>query len=372
MLSASIFLFIERRITMSDYNHRINKIAASLTVADAALVSSDISVTYLTGFEHSEGYVLVGKECSYFLVDFRYAEAAQKLVKHMEVVVFSALYDTINELLQSMNSKSVAVETNAVTLSVYKTFCDKLNVEVVSNDELSKIISELRLIKTPDEIAKLRKAQQIAESAYTELLNDIKVGITEKELAARLEYLMKMKGAERVAFDLITITGKNTSLPHGVPGDIKVQNGDFITFDIGAVYEGYHSDMTRTVAIGSVCEQQKKIYNIVLEAHLKAMAYVKAGVTGCDVDKVARDIITEAGYGKYFGHSTGHGVGLEIHEAPFAGPRSTDILKENMTVTIEPGIYLPDKFGVRIEDTVLVTKEGSESFAAVPKELIIL
>lgn len=357
---------------MSEYNKRISQIAQSLKDADAALVSSDISVTYLTGFEHSEGYVLIGKDASYFLVDFRYAEAAQKLVKHMEVVVFSVCYDTINELLDSMNAKSVIVESSAVTLDLYKTFCDKLNVQVVNSDLLSKTITELRLIKSADEVLKLRKAQQIAEAAYTELMNDIRVGITEKQIAARLEFLMKMKGAERVAFDLITVTGKKTSLPHGVPGDVKVQSGDFITFDIGAVFEGYHSDMTRTIAIGTVSEQQKEIYNIVLDAHLKALDFVKAGVTGFDVDKVARDIITNAGYGKYFGHSTGHGVGLEIHEAPYAGPRSTDTLRENMTVTVEPGIYLPDKFGVRIEDTVLVTKEGFETFATLPKELIIL
>ncbi len=357
---------------MSEYNKRISQIAQSLKDADAALVSSDISVTYLTGFEHSEGYVLISKDTSYFLVDFRYAEAAQKLVKHMEVVVFSVYYDTINELLDSMNAKSVIVESSAVTLDLYKTFCDKLNVQVVNSDLLSKTITELRLIKSADEVLKLRKAQQIAEAAYTELMNDIRVGITEKEIAARLEFLMKMKGAERVAFDLITVTGKKTSLPHGVPGDVKVQSGDFITFDIGAVFEGYHSDMTRTIAIGTVSEQQKEIYNIVLDAHLNALDFVKAGVTGFDVDKVARDIITNAGYGKYFGHSTGHGVGLEIHEAPYAGPRSTDTLKENMTVTVEPGIYLPDKFGVRIEDTVLVTKEGFETFATLPKELIIL
>ncbi len=357
---------------MSEYNKRISHIAQSLNSADAALVSSDISVTYLTGFEHSEGYVLIGKDSSYFLVDFRYAEAAQNLVKHMEVVVFSVAFDTINELLASMNAKSVIVEAGAVTLSSYKTLCEKLNVQVIDSDELSKTITELRLIKSPEEVIKLRKAQQIAEAAYTELLNDVRVGITEKEIAARLEYLMKMKGAERVAFDLITVTGKKTSLPHGVPGDVAVQNGDFITFDIGAVFDGYHSDMTRTIAIGSVCEQQKEIYNIVLNAHLQALDFVKAGVTGFDVDKVARDIIAEAGYGKYFGHSTGHGVGLEIHEAPYAGPRSTDTLRENMTLTVEPGIYLPDKFGVRIEDTVLVTKEGFETFATLPKDLIIL
>ncbi len=354
------------------FNARIDKISENLVDNQAALITSDISITYLTGFQHSEGFVLITKDNSYFLIDFRYAEAVQKAVNHMDIVMFSTAFDSINELITKHNLSEILVEDCAVTLSAYNGFKEKLNAEIVNTPELSKLITESRLVKTADEIEKLRTAQKIAEKAYLEVLNFVKPGITEKEIAARLEFLMKMNGAERVAFDLITVTGKKTSLPHGVPADVAVQSGDFVTFDIGAVYDGYHSDMTRTIAVGSVTDEQREIYDIVLKAHLAGLDVVKAGVSGFDVDKAPRDIITEAGYGSFFGHGTGHGVGLEIHEAPYANTRYTGILKENMTLTVEPGIYLPDKFGVRIEDTVLVTKDGYESFATIAKDLLIL
>lgn len=357
---------------MSCFMDRIEKISTSLSNGQAALITSDISITYLTGFQHSEGYVFITKENSYFFVDFRYAEAVQKSVSHIDLVTFNVAFDSINELIAKHSVKEVLVEDQAVSLSVYKTLKDKLNAEVLDSTEISKIILSSRIIKTADEIEKLRTAQKIAEKAYLEVLNFVKPGITEKEISARLEFLMKMKGAERVAFDLITVTGKKTSLPHGVPGDVAVQSGDFVTFDIGAVYDGYHSDMTRTVAVGNITDEQRAIYDIVLKAHLAGLDAVKAGVTGLAVDNVSRTIITNAGYGKYFGHSTGHGVGLEIHESPYASQRSTDTLEENMTLTVEPGIYLPDKFGVRIEDTVLVKKDGFETFASIPKDLLIL
>ncbi|MBQ9742700.1 MAG: aminopeptidase P family protein [Ruminococcus sp.] len=357
---------------MNGYISRIKAIADSLGENDAALITSDISITYLTGYQHSEGYVIIGKEDAFFLVDFRYAEAVQKSVKHINVVVFENYIDSINDIFKNIGAKSVIVESDAVTLSTYKNLSEKLSATIIDSPELSNKIGELRIVKTSDEVEKLRKAQQIAEEAYLEVLDFVKVGVTEKEISARLEYLMKLKGAERVAFELITVTGKKTSLPHGVPSDNAVKDGDFITFDIGAVYDGYHSDMTRTIGVGNITDEQREIYNIVFDAHLKALESVKAGVSGFDVDKTARDIITDAGYGKYFGHSTGHGVGLEIHEAPYAGQRSKDILKAGMTVTVEPGIYLPDKFGVRIEDTVLVTEDGYETFASIPKELIII
>lgn len=365
MLKGDLFI-------MSVFLNRIEKIASILEHNEAALVTSDISITYLTGFRHSEGFVFITKDASYFLIDFRYIEAVQNAVKHMDVVMFSNSFDTINELLQKHDIKSIIIEDGAVTISQFKTFREKLNAEIFDKSDLSKVISESRIIKTPDEIEKLRIAQNIAEKAYLEVLNYVKIGVTEKEIAARLEYLMKINGAEGIAFDLITVTGKKTSLPHGVPGDVKVQNGDFFTFDIGAVFDGYHSDMTRTVAVGSINDEQKKIYDIVLKAHLAGLDATKAGVTGFSVDKVCRDIIKAEGYGDFFGHGTGHGVGLEIHEAPYANTRYNEILKENMTLTVEPGIYLPDKFGVRIEDTVLITSEGYETFASIPKDLLIL
>lgn len=357
---------------MSVFTSRIERIANSLASEEAALITSDISITYLTGFQHSEGYVLITKENSYFLVDFRYAEAVQKAVNHIDFVMFQNALDSVNELIGKHSVKRILLEDNSVTLETYRTFKDKIKAEVCESSGISNLISEMRIVKSSEEIEKLRSAQKIAEKAYLEVLNFVKPGITEKEIAARLEFLMKMNGAERVAFDLITVTGKKTSLPHGVPGNVQVKSGDFVTFDIGAVYDGYHSDMTRTVAVGNICDEQKKIYDIVLKAHLAGLEITKAGVSGFDVDKAARDIIRAEGYADYFGHGTGHGVGLEIHEAPYANTRYTGILKENMTLTVEPGIYLPDKYGVRIEDTVLITKDGYETFASLPKELIIL
>lgn len=357
---------------MADYKERIQNLQNTLEAGEAALISSDISITYFTGFQHSEGYVVITKNNSYLFIDFRYIEAAQKLVKHMEIVMFSSPFDKIREILADNNTELLLLENESVTLSLFETIKNELTIEFDSSSRLSECIKNLRIVKTADEVEKLRKAQNIAEKAYLEVLEFVKVGVTEKEISAKLEYLMKSYGAERVAFELITVAGKKTSLPHGVPGDYKVQKGDFITFDIGAVYDGYHSDMTRTVAVGEVSEEQRKIYNIVLKAHLKALEAVKAGITGFKVDKIARDIITEEGYGEYFGHSTGHGVGLEIHESPYASIKSKDTLKAGMTLTVEPGIYLPDKFGVRIEDTVLVTENGYETFASIPKELIII
>lgn len=357
---------------MNFFEKRVNAVKEMLLKGQSALVTDEISIFYFTGFPHSEGYMLITPEESYLLVDFRYIEAAENTVKTSKVVIFSNPFETVNELIAANNITEILLEVDKITLSSFKAMQKNLKAELCDSDMLSKKIKELRIIKSEDEVDKLRVAQNIAEKAYLEVLNMVKPGVTERQIALELEYLMKKHGAERIAFDLITVTGKKTSLPHGVPGDVEVKKGDFVTFDIGAVYEGYHSDMTRTIAVGEVSDEQRKIYDIVLEAHLAGLKAVKAGVGGFDVDKVCRDIIKSYGYGEYFGHGTGHGVGLEIHEEPRASFKSTDILKPNMTVTVEPGIYLPDKFGVRIEDTVLVTQDGYETFAHIPKDLIIL
>lgn len=357
---------------MNVFEKRLGEVKLSLEANQAALVTDDISIFYFTGLANSEGNLLITADESYLLVDFRYIEAAEKNVKTSKVVMFSQIYDVLNELISVNDIKEILLESDKVTISKYNEMQKNLKASLKDSDELSERIKLLRLIKNENEVEKLKKAQNIAEKAYLEVLNIVKPGITEKQIALELEYLMKKNGAEKIAFDLITVTGKKTSLPHGVPGDVQVETGDFVTFDIGAVYEGYHSDMTRTVVIGEASDEQKKIYNIVLKAHLEGLKAVKAGVRCCDVDKVCRDIIKEEGYGEYFGHGTGHGVGLEIHEEPRVNPKGETVLKPGMVITVEPGIYLPDKFGVRIEDTVLVTEEGFETFAHIPKELIIL
>ena len=341
----------------------------------AALITSETNIRYLTGFPNSEGVLLVTAGEVYFFVDFRYGEAAQKQVTGCKVVVYSRLLDSLKEALQKHAVTKVIFETSYMTvkdMQRYKQSMEQYGCAMTANDILDCTLRDMRIIKNADEIEKMQTAQKITEEAYLELLNIVKPGVSERKLAFELEFLMRKKGASGISFDLITITGKKTSMPHGVPGDTIVQKGDFVTFDIGALYDGYHSDMTRTVAVGQVSEYQKEIYDIVYNAQMQALSRVKAGVNACTIDKTARDIIEKAGYGEYFRHSTGHGVGLNIHEEPFVSPKSNTILSENMVITVEPGIYLPDKFGVRIEDMVRVTKNGCENFASLPKELIVV
>lgn len=358
------------------FSKRINKLRSILkNKNEAVLLTNEVNIGYFCNFFHSEGVMLITQEDSYLLVDFRYIEAAQKKVNGCKVICFSKLSEELIALLTENGIYNIYFEASDITVARFSTFKNVFNnhnIDCISSAELDEHIKSIRIIKDETELGKIQKAQQIAEKAYLEVLNYLKVGVTEKEISARLEYLMKIYGAEDKSFDLITITGKKTSLPHGVPSIDVVKEGDFFTFDFGAVYEGYHSDTTRTVAVGYATDEMQKIYNIVLEAQLSALKKIKSGVLCSDVDKTARDIIDKAGYGKFFGHSTGHGVGLDIHEFPIVSTRSQTVLKKGMVITDEPGIYLPDKFGVRIEDMVFVTENGYENFVTLPKELIIL
>ena len=339
------------------FEKRINDLRGFLGSGEAALVTDEVNIGYFTGFFHSEGALLVTENSAFLLVDFRYAEAAQKQASGCEVICFQTLSASLTALLTAEGVQCLHAEASHMTVSRYEFFrkkCGEQHVDIVADGRLDKHIGSLRVIKTQDELDKIAKAQQIAEAAYSELLNDVRPGVSERELAARLEFYMKQRGAEAVSFDLITITGKKTSLPHGVPSLDTVQEGDFFTCDFGAVYAGYHSDTTRTVAVGSATEEMRQ------------------GVPCSEVDKTARDIITAAGYGDCFGHSTGHGVGLYIHELPFVSSRSDMVLEPGMVITDEPGVYLPNKFGVRIEDMLAVTEDGCRNFVNLPKELIIL
>lgn len=229
-----------------------------------------------------------------------------------------------------------------------------------------------KTVKTPEELLIIAKAEAIGDKTFEHLLDYIKVGMTELEIADEVERTMRSLGAEGLSFPTIAVSGVNSNQPHGEPSDRKIGEGDFLTLDIGCVYRGYCSDMTRTVAIGYATDEMKKIYDIVLEAQLAGLEMVKAGVKCFDVDKASRDVIEEAGYGEFYIHGTGHGVGTEVHEPPTLNARSSEVLKENQAVTVEPGIYLPDKFGVRIEDLVIVTEFGYANLTHSPKELIIL
>lgn len=354
---------------------RIKRLAAKLKEDEAAIVISDVNRYYLTGFKSSCGAAVVTANKAYLLVDFRYSEAAAKKAVGYEVVEFKSMNESIQVILHANGIKKALIEYENVAFATALRLIERLeeiNVEVEQSDRLESLLNEHRMVKTQEEIDCIAKAQEITEIAYNHVLTLIKEGITENKIAFELEMCMRKNGAEGVSFDLITICGKKTSLPHGEPDDTVVHNGDFITMDIGAVYNGYHSDMTRTVVLGEPCDEQRKIYDIVLKAQLAGLAAIKPGVNSCDVDKASRDIIAENGYGEYFGHSTGHGVGLEIHESPAVSVRNGTVLRPGMVITVEPGIYLPDKFGVRIEDMVLVTEDGYRNFASIPKELTVI
>ena len=341
--------------------------------ADCAVISSDINRRYFTGMKSSAGTLLVFRDAAYLIVDFRYIEKAQKTVTDCDVILQGRLYEQLLELMKKHGAKTAAIESDTVTVSQLADMKKRLaDVEIISDDRLSTVIKNMRIIKTADEIEKIKAAQLIAEKAFDEVLNFIKPGVTEKEIALTLDFYMLRNGAEALSFDTIALSGKNTSLPHGVPSDKKVCGGEFVLMDYGAVVAGYHSDMTRTVCVGSPSEKMTEIYNIVLKAQEESLNGAKSGMEAKQLDKIARDIIASAGYGENFGHSLGHGVGMEIHEAPNASPSSDEILRENMVVTVEPGIYIPDEFGVRIEDFIVIKHENSLNLTSCNKKLICI
>ena len=340
---------------------------------ESVLITSDINRRYFTGMKSSAGTVLAFRNKAYLLIDFRYIEKARETVKTAEVIETKELYKEISALLRQEGVKNLAIEAMDVTVSRLNVMKKHLKcVDIIETDVLSNSINKLRMIKDEEEMEYIRKAQEIAESAFDDILGFIKEGVTEREIALELDRLMLEKGAEGISFDTIALAGENTSMPHGVPSDKKVKKGEFVLMDFGAVYNGYHSDMTRTVCVGTPDEKMEKIYNIVLTAQEKAIAAAKAGISGKELDGIARRHICDAGYGEYFGHSLGHGVGLEIHEQPNAAPSYEKNLEKGTVITIEPGIYIAGKFGVRIEDFVILTENGCINLTKSAKNIISL
>ena len=308
------------------------------------------------------------------ITDSRYYEQVEKECPDIHLVRLDnrTYLEVIKDLLSKFDANdilTIAVE-DSMNLSRYLKLKDGLNkCELkVSGD----IINKPRMIKDDNELELLRKAESIGDEAFTHILDVIKPGITEFEIALELEFFMKKHGASKLSFDTIVASGPNSSMPHAQVTDRVVQNGDFVTMDFGCVYNGYCSDMTRTIAVGNPTDEMKNVYQTVLNANMKAMEGIRAGVKCCDIDAIARDHIKANGYGEYFGHGLGHSVGLYIHEEPRFSPKCDTITKENMAITNEPGIYLPGKFGVRIEDLVVVKDNGCDILSNSPKELIIL
>ena len=275
----------------------------------------------------------------------------------------------LNEVIEKEDLRRVGFDDAYMTVRDCEKYREKLHAELVPASDL---LGSLRRVKDAEEIESMIAAQRIAEKALSDIFNEIKPGVTEKEIAAQLQYLMLHYGAENMSFDPIVVSGPNGSLPHGVPSEKAIQSGEFVTMDFGCIKNGYCSDMTRTVAVGSVTEEMKTVYETVLKAQLAGIAKAKAGVTGRDIDAAARKVIEDAGYGKYFGHSFGHSLGVEIHEAPNAAPMNDQSMPRGAVISAEPGIYLPGKLGVRIEDVIILGEDGCEDITLAPKELIIL
>lgn len=352
-------------------NH-LEHIAAHLDELDAILLTGEANCYYATGFM-GEGIALVTRRGSWYFTDSRYTEAADKAIGDAAVIrevsrekPFSAL---INEALAEAGAEKAGFEEQRMTVAEHAVYSEKLHCTLTP---ASALMTELRGSKDEEELSCMTAAQRIAEGALEQILKEIRPGMTEKEIAARLNYLMVSAGAEKTAFDTIVASGPNGSMPHAVPGMRKVREGDFITMDFGCVYKGYCSDMTRTVALGRPSDEMRNVYDIVLQAQLAGIAAAKAGVTGAVIDGAARKVIQDAGYGVYFGHSFGHSLGIDIHEAPNAAPGNDKPMPDGAVVSAEPGIYLPGKFGVRIEDVMILRPDGAQVITKAPKALLVL
>ena len=351
----------------------IAKITAQLPEhgLDAMLVTSAPGERYAVGFE-GEGWVLASRDGARYSTDGRYIEAARQQVTGAEIVLTERGQSHLalaREEIRRRGLKRVGFESGRVSADELGRWKDSLPCELVAAQGL---LDGLRAAKDEEELARMRQAQRITDEAFREILNFIRPGLTEQEVAARLVYELLRRGGRRVSFDPIVAAGANGSMPHAVPGETVIQPGMFVTMDFGCVYEGYCSDMTRTVAVGQPTDEMERVYHTVLEAQRAGIAAARAGVTGSEVDRAARQAIQQAGYGSFFSHSFGHSLGLEIHESPNASPSEQTVFPAGAVISAEPGIYLPGHFGVRIEDVLVLREGGCEDITQAPKNLIVL
>ncbi len=337
---------------------------------DGLLISKPENWRYVSGFTGDSGVLLITAEHSFLFTDSRYTEQARSEAPDFTVVKTVIEEDVVKNTVNELGLKRIGFEKDYVTYAMWERLRDRFEKQELVG--ISGWVEELRMIKTSEEVEYISRAQKIAENAFERLLPLIKVGTSEIDLALELEFTMRKMGSEGVAFPFIVVSGPRSSLPHGQPSIRKLEPGDFVTFDFGARFQGYCSDMTRTIVIGPLDEKHKEIYEVVLAAQLTALDVIGPGVIGKEVDLAGRKVIEEAGYGEYFGHGIGHGVGLNVHERPSVGRTSEDILEPGMVITVEPGIYIEGFGGVRIEDMVVVTEEGMRNLTASRKELIVV
>ena len=351
---------------------KINKLRKSFKEKgiDGILITSDKNRRYLTNFTGTAGVVLISETNASFITDFRYVEQANKQIQGFDILQHQGpIVEEVAKQVAAMGIKNLGFEQETLTFAAYKGYEQEISAEMVP---VSGVVENLRLIKNDSEIKILKEATKIADAAFKHILTFIRPGIAEIEVSNELEFFMRKNGAVSSSFDMIVASGYRSALPHGVASDKIIEKGEFVTLDFGAYYKGYCSDITRTIAIGNPSDELKKIYEIVLKAQLRGMAGIKPGITGREADALTRDFIREHGYGQYFGHSTGHGLGMEVHEGPSLSMKSDTILEPGMVVTVEPGIYIAGLGGVRIEDDTVITKDGNETLSFSTKELIIL
>lgn len=339
---------------------------------DCMIVNKPENRFYFSGFSGSAGTLLITQSAAKLITDFRYVEQAAEQAPDFDILrqgTSGTTQQILYQCIEHAGLSSIAFESDYVTYDEYRRLQSSLHEKQI----FPLHIDHLRMTKDEIELSNIKKAAEIADKAFVHILSYIRPGISENAVAVELEYKMRQLGAEKSAFDIIVASGKRGALPHGRASDKLIENGDLVTMDFGAVYHGYHSDITRTVAVGKANSEQRNIYHIVLDAYLAGLQAVRPGKTGKEIDEAARKIIIDCGYGEYFGHGLGHGVGLEIHEEPKVSPSNTSVkMIENMIITIEPGIYIPDWGGIRIEDTVVVCPEGSKPLTVSSKQLIEL
>ncbi len=349
------------------YVERLKKLV-SVIPANATLIFSPENLYYFSGFTGGEGMLYIDKSRLLLFTDSRYTVQARDEAPDFEVI--DTAQTSVSEFLKKQGDKAYGFEDDYVTFSKFASL-KRISPKSVFSP-VSSHIDKLRMIKDEHEISLIEKAANIADSAYNYILDKIAVGKTEREIALDLEYFMLRQGAEGLSFDTIAASGIRSCMPHGTATDKVIETGDFLTLDFGCKYKGYCSDMTRTVVVGKASDRQKEIYNTVLSAQKAALDTIRAGELAKAVDDAARGVIENAGYGKHFGHGLGHSLGLKVHESPSCSPKSSDILTENMLMTVEPGIYIDDFGGVRIEDLVCVTNDGCRNFTTSGKDLIEL
>lgn len=353
---------------------RLNKVLAVMARegVEGVLLKDESTIRYVSGFSGDSSLLYVDKTQAVLITDGRYTEQARLEMPSMFKVLTYQAKDSQSIWQAAMDlAKAGKVQRLGFDGSWYS-FADYSVLKSVAEamDLVSINLSGIRMVKDKAELELLQTAAKISDEAFMRLLGDIKPGVSERELAARLEYYMRELGSEKVSFDTIVASGARSALPHGMASEKLVEMGELITFDFGAVYKGYHADITRTVMLGMANSWQREIYTLVEEAQLRGLREAKIGMTGQELDEIVRKVIVDCGYGDNFIHGLGHGVGLEIHEIPNINKRGSTVLEDGMVFTIEPGIYIPGKGGVRIEDSVVLTAEGAKPFNTVKKQLI--